>query len=208
MGLLMFSMRKLLIVGTVLAGLTSSITGVANAASPSQVDMKVHAEEQGFCATIIGKATDADGASLPIGEACSAQSAEDAFDQAKQVGLGEAAAKGGATAKSDQEAISALRSSDILMSIYKNSNYSTPAHSYYGAYGTCDTSGYYLSLLSWDIYFSYYDENVSSVKGFGQCTAADLYTSSGAAGSSWWLPLPTMPFPYDNNTDYIRVRKG
>lgn len=84
---------------------------------------------------------------------------------------------------------------------YTYANYGSPYTIIYGDAGTCDASGYRVGLND------YWDDNISSISGAGNCNQVTLFQTSPASRNiDTCLDRSTMPYGYDNNVASIQVR--
>lgn len=137
--------------------------------------------ESQFCAILVSSEEDNVGNSVVLSEVC-AQSAEAAAD----------------------ELFASQRSTLVrapLMYWYTYVNYGSPYTIIYGYEGTCDASGYNVGLND------YWDDNISSISGAGNCNQVTLFQTSPESRSiDTCLDRSSMPYGYNDNVASIQVR--
>jgi hypothetical protein len=83
-----------------------------------------------------------------------------------------------------------------LVDIFYDINYGRFLDTFYGNFGTCDSSGYHIGLPAYD------GNNMSSIKGYGGCNASGITNRQGST-EYVRLPDPWIGGAYSDNVSGI-----
>ena len=90
-----------------------------------------------------------------------------------------------------------------IMEWWKDLNYTGERTIVYGAAGPCDWAGYNMNPSS------YWAANITSIRGYGSCTKADLagrYNTGFLNGA--WLPIGYVGAALNDNVGYVHTYQG
>jgi hypothetical protein len=94
--------------------------------------------------------------------------------------------------------------STVLMTWYQYEYYGGNHTLIYGSAGTCDTAGYRVPANS------YWDGNIRSIKGAGNCNYVTMYRTAGYYPPYVWsqcLPAPVLNSTVSGHVAYMYVKR-
>lgn len=167
--------------------ITVSALVAAVLAGPATAAVAVAPESGPWCVMVVGKSASADQPSPVEFQYCSTTLREDARSSLRSA------------AAPTSLGTRAIASSDLLMTWFRDANYGSPLTDIYGSAGTCDSAGYRLAPNY------YWQTNLSSAAGYGQCNRARFTARSNTFAGTFILPVNNLGQTLNDNVGFINV---
>ncbi|MCE5292456.1 MAG: hypothetical protein LLG14_24925 [Nocardiaceae bacterium] len=142
-----------------------------------------------FCVIVVDKGTSAARPSKELYKACSDKGMSDAQAKLQSPEAKSSLAQAGAAAAT----------STPLVRWWQDYGYTGSSTIIYGAYGTCDTAGYYLVPNSW------WQLNLSSMQGYGQCNFSTIHAKNSSYYTQYALPVWYVGSILNDNVGSMQV---